>query len=226
MTEQKEILEKLLSAAKLHVPFDGWGDVTFNASCEDAGLDPQIARLYCPRGGLDLAIYYHRLCDQKLFEENRSRKWDDARLRDKVGSLIKNRLELVDEKELVRRATTLFALPPNNITGLKLIWETADIIWKLADDTSNDINWYTKRTTLSAVYGAVVLFWLGDNSSESEKTWEFLDRRLVDVMRFEKLKSTLKANPTLKPFSDFIIKTASNIKAPVESKTPKPGNFH
>ena len=50
MTEQKETLEKLLSAAKLHVPFDGWGDVTFNASCEDAGLDPQIARLYCPRG--------------------------------------------------------------------------------------------------------------------------------------------------------------------------------
>ena len=120
----------------------------------------------------------------------------------------------------------MFALPPNSITGLKLIWETADIIWKLADDTSNDINWYTKRTTLSAVYGAVVLFWLGDNSSESEKTWEFLDRRLADVMRFEKLKSTLKANPTLKPFSDFIIKTASNIKAPVESKTPKPGNFH
>ena len=84
----------------------------------------------------------------ELFEENRSRKWDDARLRDKVGSLIKNRLELVDEKELVRRATTLFALPPNNITGLKLIWETADIIWKLADDTSDDINWYTKRTCL------------------------------------------------------------------------------
>ena len=42
MTEQKETLEKLLSAAKLHVPFDGWGDVTFNASCEDAGLDPKL----------------------------------------------------------------------------------------------------------------------------------------------------------------------------------------
>ena len=106
MSEQTRTLEKLLSAAKLHIPFDGWGDVTFNASCADAGLDPQIARLYCPRGGLDLAIYYHRLCDQKLLEENKSREWGEARLRDKVGTLIKARLELVEEKELVRRATT------------------------------------------------------------------------------------------------------------------------
>lgn len=225
MSEQTRTLEKLLSAAKLHIPFDGWGDVTFNASCADAGLDPQLARLYCPRGGLDLAIYYHRMCDQKLLEENKSREWGEARLRDKVGTLIKARLELVEEKELVRRATTLFALPQNNLTGLKLIWETSDIIWKIAGDTSNDINWYTKRTTLSAVYGAVVLFWLGDNSSESEKTWEFVDRRLADVMGFEKFKSTLRANPAFKPFNDLIRKSVSGIKSPIDHDSPKPGDF-
>ena len=188
-------------------------------------MDPQIARLYCPRGGLDLAIYYHRLCDQKLLKENKSREWGESRLRDKVGTLIKARLELVEEKELVRRATTLFALPQNNLTGLKLIWETSDIIWKIAGDTSNDINWYTKRTTLSAVYGAVVLFWLGDNSSESEKTWEFVDRRLADVMGFEKFKSTLRANPALKPFNDLIRKSVSGIKSPIDHDSPKPGDF-
>ena len=225
MSEQIRTLEKLLSAAKLHIPFDGWGDVAFNASCADADLDPQIARLYCPRGGLDLAIYYHRMCDQKLLEENKSREWGKARLRDKVGTLIKARLELVEEKELVRRATTLFALPQNNLTGLKLIWETSDIIWKIVGDTSNDINWYTKRTTLSAVYGAVVLFWLGDNSSESEKTWEFVDRRLADVMGFEKFKSTLRANPAFKPFNDLIRKSVSGIKSPIDHDSPKPGDF-
>ena len=174
---------------------------------------------------MDLAIYYHRMCDQKLLEENKSREWGEARLRDKVGTLIKARLELVEEKELVRRATTLFALPQNNLTGLKLIWETSDIIWKIVGDTSNDINWYTKRTTLSAVYGAVVLFWLGDNSSESEKTWEFVDRRLADVMGFEKFKSTLRANPAFKPFNDLIRKSVSGIKSPIDHDSPKPGDF-
>ena len=225
MSEQKRTLEKLMLAAKLHIPFDGWGDVAFNASCADADLDPQIARLYCPRGGLDLAIYYHRMCDQKLLEEYKSREWGEARLRNKVGTVIKARLELVEEKELVRRATTLFALPQNNLTGLKLIWETSDIIWKIVGDTSNDINWYTKRTTLSAVYGAVVLFWLGDNSSESEKTWEFVDRRLADVMGFEKFKSTLRANPAFKPFNDLIRKSVSGIKSPIDHDSPKPGDF-
>ena len=113
----------------------------------------------------------------------------------------------------------------NNLTGLKLIWETSDIIWKIAGDTSNDINWYTKRTTLSAVYGAVVLFWLGDNSSESQKTWEFVDRRLADVMGFEKFKSTLRANPALKPFNDLIRKSVSGIKSPIDHGSPRPGDF-
>jgi ubiquinone biosynthesis protein COQ9 len=225
MSERERTLEKLLSAAKLHVPFDGWGDETFNACCSDAGLDPQIARLYCPRAGLDLAIYYHRSIDKYLIEKNELQELGDSKLRDKVAKVIQNRLELVEDKELVRRATTLFALPHNNLTGLKLIWETSDTIWKIVGDTSTDINWYTKRMTLSVVYGAVVLFWLGDNSSENEKTWEFLDRRLADVMGFEKFKSAVRANPVLKPLNDFFIKSATGIKAPVNHASSRPGNF-
>merc|ERR1711965_891687 len=72
---------------------------------------------------------------------------------------------------------------------------------------------------------AVVLFWLGDNSSENEKTWDFLDRRLSDVMGFEKFESSVRANAFLKPLSDFIIKSAAGIKAPVNPRSSRPGNF-
>ena len=174
---------------------------------------------------MDLAIYYHRSIDKYLIEKNELQELGDSKLRDKVAKVIQNRLELVEDKELVRRATTLFALPHNNLTGLKLIWETSDTIWKIVGDTSTDINWYTKRMTLSVVYGAVVLFWLGDNSSENEKTWEFLDRRLADVMGFEKFKSAVRANPVLKPLNDFFIKSATGIKAPVNHASSRPGNF-
>ena len=71
----------------------------------------------------------------------------------------------------------------------------------------------------------MVLFWLGDKSSESEKTWEFVDRRLADVMGFEKFKSTLRANPALKPFNDLIRKSVSGIKSPIDYDSPKPGDF-
>ena len=66
---------------------------------------------------------------------------------------------------MVRRGTTLFALPHHAAEGAKLIWGTADAIWTALGDTSDDVNWYTKRATLSAVYGSVVLFWLGETEA-------------------------------------------------------------
>jgi ubiquinone biosynthesis protein COQ9 len=42
---------------------------------------------------------------------------------------------------------------------------------------------------LSAVYGATVLYWLGDTSDRPQATWDFLDRRIEKVMQFEKLKA-------------------------------------
>ena len=62
-------------------------------------------------------------------------------------------------------------------------------------DTSDDVNWYTKRATLSAVISATVLFWLGDHSPDHVDTRAFLDRRIDGVMRFEQVKSGLRKLP-------------------------------
>ncbi|RYG35696.1 MAG: COQ9 family protein, partial [Burkholderiales bacterium] len=45
---------------------------------------------------------------------------------------------------------------------------------------------YTKRTTLSAVLGSTLAAWVGtDDEAEIDA---FLDRRIENVMQFEKLK--------------------------------------
>ena len=62
-------------------------------------------------------------------------------------------------------------------------------MWYAAGDTSTDFNFYTKRATLAGVYSSTLLYWLNDRSPGSEATWGFLDRRIDDVMRIEKLKS-------------------------------------
>ena len=62
-------------------------------------------------------------------------------------------------------------------------------MWKAISDPSTDFNFYTKRITLSAVYTSTFLIWLGDESENSDQTWEFLDRRIENVMQFEKLKA-------------------------------------
>ena len=62
-------------------------------------------------------------------------------------------------------------------------------MWRIAGDTSTDFNHYTKRMTLGAVYGSTLLVWLDDQSEGLGETAAFLDRRIDDVMSFEKWKA-------------------------------------
>jgi ubiquinone biosynthesis protein COQ9 len=196
----------VLRAALPHVPFDGWSDQTFRAAVADSRVAPGLAQALFPRGGVDLALAYHRQGDAQMTEKLAATDLSVMRYSARVAYAIRQRLELVEDRELVRRGTTLFALPQHAAEGAKAIWGTADAIWKALGDSSEDFNWYSKRATLSAVYGATALFWLGDDSPDHSATWEFLDRRIENVMQIEKAKSGLRENPLAKalrsgPFS-------------------------
>ncbi|MGB8621957.1 MAG: COQ9 family protein [Paracoccaceae bacterium] len=191
--------DSLLDAALPHVPFDGWNEASFRAAVADAQMDPGLARSIYPRGAVDLALAFHERGDAAMLERLEKEDLSHLRFRDRIAAAIRFRLEAVEDKELVRRGSTLFAQPQHAADGAKAVWGTADRIWTALGDTSDDVNWYTKRMTLSGVYGSTVLYWLGDDSPGNEKTWEFLDRRIDDVMQFEKVKGQLQANPLLKP---------------------------
>jgi ubiquinone biosynthesis protein COQ9 len=186
---------RLLEAALPHVPFDGWSETTLRAAIADSGVAEGLARALFPRGGIDLAVAYHRQGDARLREALATSDLAALRFRERVVHAVRLRLELVEDRELVRRGSTLFALPQHAAEGARLIWGTADTIWDSLGDSTRDLNWYSKRATLSAVYGSTVLYWLGDDSLGHQATWAFLDRRIEDVMQIEKLKAAVKANP-------------------------------
>lgn len=215
----------LLDAALTHVPFDGWTEASFRAAIDDTGLAPDLARSLCPRGALDLAIAYHQRGDQAMVDRLAETDLTTLRFRDRVAAAVRYRLEAVGDKELVRRGVTLFSLPQNSAEGARMIWGTADRIWTALGDTSQDINWYSKRATLSGVYSSTVLYWLGDDSPDHERTWEFLDRRIDNVMQFEKLKSQVRGNPLLKPFVAGADRVLSGIRAPGARRDDLPGHF-
>lgn len=189
-----DIKTKLLEAAKPHVPFDGWSEATFRAAIEDAGIAPGLARAVCPRGAVDLALAYHEAGDQEMLRRLREADLSDMRFRDRIALAVRLRLEAVEDRELVRRGMTLFSLPHHAVDGAAAVWRTCDRIWTALGDTSDDVNWYTKRATLAGVYGATVLYWLGDDSEGHARTWEFLDRRIDDVMQIEKAKARARDN--------------------------------
>lgn len=205
MTETQNGMEQttdaLLDAAMMHVPFDGWSETAFRAAIADSGVEPGLARAACPRGAVDLAVAFHKRGDDEMVRRLHAADLSETRFRDKVALAVRFRLDAIEDKEVVRRGATLFALPQYAGDGSRLVWGTADRIWTALGDGSEDVNWYTKRASLSAVYASTVLYWLGDETPGSVATWEFLDRRIEGVMRFEKLKAQVRKNPLLKPFT-------------------------
>ncbi|MEL6648008.1 MAG: COQ9 family protein [Pseudomonadota bacterium] len=192
-----DIKERMLQAASMHVPFDGWSDVTFNAAMEDADVSPGLARAAFPRGAVDLALAFHEAGDKAMVASLEQTDQSGLRYSERVTLAVRTRLEVIEDKEMVRRGMTLFSLPQYAGDGAQALWRTADLIWATLGDTSRDVNWYTKRATLSGVYGATVLYWLGDESEGHLNTWAFLDRRIEDVMRIEKLKAKTRDNRLL-----------------------------
>lgn len=206
-------LEKLVYAALPHVAFDGWSQASLTAAAADSGLSLDQALALVPRGGVDLALAYHRLGDAQMVAALGARDLQALRFRERVTLAIHLRLADADP-ETVRRGTALFALPLYAGDGARALWGTADAIWVALGDTSTDVNWYSKRATLSAVYAATVLYWLGDDSPDHAETWAFLDRRIANVMAFEKAKAGFTANPLGKALMAGPLAFFDRIRAP------------
>lgn len=207
---------KLLHAALPHVAFDGWSSQTFDAAVAEVGMDKGHAKTLCPRGAVDLAVFYHTQGDAAMIAAMNKADLTQMKYREKVAHAIRLRLNAAEDKEAVRRGTVLFALPHMAPIGAKLIWGTADAIWTTLGDTSDDVNWYTKRATLSAVYGSVVLYWLGDTSVDEQATDAFIDRRIENVMQFEKLKAGVNKSAILRPVMGPLGQMLGRIKAPTQ----------
>ena len=218
-------LDKLLDAALPHVAFDGWSPASFAAAVADLDLDQTDAKRLAPRGAIDLAVAYHRRADVLMVAKMATADLSNLRYSEKVATALRYRVEAMDDREAVRRAGTLFSLPHHGVEGGKLIWETADHIWNSLGDTSEDASWYSKRATLSAVWASTVLFWLGDDSLDYADTSAFIDRRIEDVMRIEKLKSKLRENPISKPLMRLQDTLFGKMRAPNASRDDLPGHL-
>lgn len=221
---------RLLDAILPHVAFEGWSQAAFAAAVAavvaDTGISPGLARILCPRGAVDLAVAFHQQGDRAMRLAVKAADLRHMRHSEKVAFAVRARIAAISDKEAVRRGTALFALPHLAADGAKLIWGTADAIWDVLGDKSDDFNWYSKRVILSAVWTSTVVFWLGDDSFGGQATDAFIDRRIANVMQLEKLKSQVNSSPLLKPLTGPLLGLLGKIKAPSRaSRMDLPGSW-
>jgi ubiquinone biosynthesis protein COQ9 len=191
--ETRTIRDAIVEAALPHVAFDGWTMKTAAMAAEDAGYPRETADRVFPGGVSEMLRHWSDLSDRTMLAEMAGRDLTGMGVRQRVAAALRVRIEVnAMHKEAVRRALSHLALPQNATVALGNTLRTVDAIWYAAGDTATDLSYYSKRALLTPVYASTVLYWIDDTSEEFVDTWEFIDRRLDDIMRIPRLTSGMK----------------------------------
>lgn len=184
---------EILRASMPHVPFDGWCKATLIAGANDCGHDADAVRTAFPNGATDAIALHSQLADQSMVDAFLQLPERPEKVHLTIRQLVLLRLEIAQpDKDAIRRAVSLLAMPDNAKLSAKLLYETVDSMWRAAGQSDTNFSFYTKRGTLGAVYSATMIAWLADNSSNLDKTVGFLDRRLADVARIPRMTKPVR----------------------------------
>jgi len=186
--------------------FDGWSDAAVHAAADEAGVDDDVAKLAFKDNAIDMIDAWIDSIDLELAHRLPAEKLAAMKIRDRISALLATRLEIMaPDRESLRRAMAIMAMPQNLVRSAKIGWRSADRMWRLAGDTASDFNHYTKRMTLSAVYASTLSVFVNDDSDNFADARAFLDRRIDNVMQFEKVKFQAKQRQEYVPsLSRFI----------------------
>ena len=201
-----EVRAALAPVIGRHAGFDGWFDAAVHAAADDMGIDRDVAMLAFNGKAIDMIDAWIEGVDLDLARRLPADKLGAMKIRDRITALLATRLEIMaPDRESLRRALAIMAMPQNLARSAKMGWRSADRMWRLAGDTATDLNHYTKRMTLSAVYASTLSVFVNDDSDNFADTRAFLDRRIDNVMQIERVKYQAKQRKEFKPsLSRFI----------------------
>ena len=189
-----EAEQQLLDAALSLVSEEGWTSRLATMAGKACGFSAGETELLLPQGPADLAALLSRRHDARALEKLTDIDPKTLKIRERIARGVEARLAAAAEDELaVRRLTGFLTLPPNMALGVRLSWETADALWRWAGDTATDENHYSKRVLLAGILSGATAIQL---SSGRDAALAFTDRRIANVMAFEKWKATTRLKPS------------------------------
>lgn len=203
--------QAVLDAAVERAPALGWNGRMVRAACAANGLSPGDEELLFPNGARDLAALLSRRHDDRAMASLADVDPKTLKIRERIARAVSARLEAgAADLEATRCCAAFLTLPTNADLGLKLAWETADLLWNWAGDTATDWNHYSKRAILSGILiPALTMRWFdGREAAEA-----FVARRIENVMAFEKWKAGKDFDAPLRKMTDALSRLRYGVKA-------------
>jgi len=185
-TAEQRVLDEALRLA----PNAGWNAGLVSRALAAAGLSEAEGQLLLPEGARDLAALLSRRHDAAALQRLKAFDVAALKIRQRIREGVIARLDAAQENADVMRPLAAFLAFPTNLgLGVRLTWESADVLWRWAGDTATDENHYSKRAILSGILVSTLAV---DMASGRDSALSHLDARIDNVMAFEKWKAGLK----------------------------------
>ena len=195
-----ELRAALAPEIAANAAFDGWSDAARDLSADALGIDRDVAALAMDGGAPAMIDAWFAHVDAAMLAAFPPERVATLKIRERIAALVEARLDLLSpDREALRRALSILAMPQHLGVAARLGWRTADTIWRAAGDTATDYNHYTKRAILGGVYAATIAVFLNDDSEGLADTRAFLGRRIGGIMRFEKAKAGILSRAAYRP---------------------------
>lgn len=189
LTEQR-LLDAALSLLTEH---GRWDEALVLRAGREIGLSKPEVELLAPNGARDLTALLIRRHDAAALLKLSSVDPSSLKIRERIFHAVLERIEvaMVDETA-VRKASLYLAGPSRAALAARMLWGSADMIWRWAGDTAADFNHYSKRAILSGVIASTLAVRLAQGEAAARA---HLTRAIDAVMQFEKLKARSGFNP-------------------------------
>ena len=190
--EITDIRDAIIEQALFDAAQNGWSWHGIKDATLQCGYEQAMADSVFPQGLTDALDHLAYWADQHMLRRLEEEiNPENLRIRDRIHKAVITRYAVLEpHKRAMRAALGYWSLPGHAGRAAKVLWRTADQIWRWAGDTSEDYNYYTKRGLLSGVITSTTLVWINDedftDSPEDSKTSKFLDARIENVLKIGK----------------------------------------
>ncbi len=206
--------QALLDEALKLAPAHGWTQRTATLSGKALGMSAGETELLIPHGPADLAALLSRRHDDRALAALGEVHASNLKIRERIRRAVEARLDAaVADEPATRRWMGHLALPQNLGLAGRLAWESADVLWRWAGDTATDENHYSKRALLAGILSGALAVHMASGRGAA---LEFVDRRIDNVMAFEKWKATTRFKP-----SDWLNQAAEHLGRARYGATPR-----
>ncbi len=182
---------RLLTAAIPLAPEVGWTSRLVDRAARGAGLSQGEAMLVVPNGARDLAALFSQRHDRAALTALASVEAGALKVRERISRAVEARLDAAAlDGEATRRWAGYLALPQNAALAMRLVWASADQLWRWAGDRSTDENHYSKRAILAGILVSTLAVRLNGGPDAARA---HLAAQIDRVMAYERWKAKVRA---------------------------------